>query len=130
MASITVKKLDGTTDVTYVAIQPAGGAGTDAIWRVEAIGTIAGNRPVLKIRSKPTADGTANVVDWALSYPETMTNSTTGVISVRKIVKHRGTSIIPLDAADATNGESAAQTANLLKSTLFQSILTSGFAPV
>lgn len=130
MANVVVKKADGTTDVTYTAIQPAGGDGTEAVWRVESIGTIAGNRPYLVVSSKPTADRRARVVNWTLKYPETVTNSTTGVISVRTTATAKGSFIVSLDAADVTNLEAAAQMANLLKSSLLQSVMTSGFAPV
>lgn len=130
MANITVKKADGTTDITYVAIQPAGGDGLEAVWRVEAIGTIAGNRPRLSLKSKPTADKRARVVDYQLVIPETVTNSTTGVTSVRTKATSRGSFITSLDASDVTNVECAAQTANLLKSALIQICLTTGFAPV
>lgn len=130
MADITVKKYDGTTDVIYKAIQGAAGDGIPALWRVEAIGTVAGNRPVFSLSSKFTADRKARVVDWSLQYPETVTNSTTGVISVRLRDLHRGTLIISLDGNDSTHQEASAQSANLLKSALIQACLVSGFAPV
>lgn len=130
MANITVKKADGTTDIVYSAIQPAGGDKSPAIWRPEAIGNVAGNRPVFKLSTNPTADGKARVVDWSLQYPETYTNTTTGVTSVRLSDKARGTFIISLDAVDATHTEMAAQAANLLKSALIQSCITSGQSAV
>ena len=130
MANITVKKADGTTDVVYTAIQPAGGDGLEALWRVEAIGSIAGNRPVFSLKSKSTQDKRARVVDFSLIYPEIVTNASTGVASVRTRATFRGSIIVSLDAADVTNQECAAQAANLLKSVLIQSCLTAGFAPV
>lgn len=130
MANITVKAADGTTDVVYSAIQPAAGDKSPAIWRVEAIGSIAGNRPTFTIEAKPTLDKKARVVDFSLSYPETFTNTTTGVTAVRLRDIFKGTCIIQMDAEDTTNVECCAQGANLLTSTLIQSVLRSGFAPV
>jgi len=129
MANITVKKSDGTTDITYTALTPSAGDKVAAQWRVESIGTVAGNRPVFTVQSRYTADRQARVVEGKLVYPETYTDSTTGVVSTRLRETFSFTGVVRLDAADATTAELAAQAANLLKSTLIQSTLTSGFAP-
>lgn len=129
MANITVKKADGTTDIIYVNLSPSAGDTTPAMWRVESIGSIPGNRPALQCTSKFTADRRARIVTVKLVYPETYTDSTTGIIQTRLRTSDSYTRIIPLDASDSVNQESAAQFANLLKSTLLQQVLSSGFAP-
>lgn len=129
MANITVKKADGTTDVTYTALNAASGDRSVAKWRVESIGTIAGNRPIMEVSSKASQNGQYRIVEGKLTYPETVTDSTTGIISVKSRELFSFTSTIDLTSADAVIAEMAAQAANLLKSTLLQSVLTSGYAP-
>lgn len=129
MADIIVKKADGTTDVTYVALAPSAGDTTPATWRVEAIGTVANNRPVFVVSSKGSRDKLARIVEGKLSYPEVYTDSTTGIVSTRLRETFSFNAIVRTDAADATTAELVAQGANLLKSTLMQAVLKAGFAP-
>lgn len=130
LADITIKKADGTTDVIYVALSPSAGDKSPAQWRVEALGTVPGNRPQFQVSSKYSADRQARIVEGKLIYPETYTDSNTGIVATRLRETFQFTSIIRQDAADATTAELAAQAANLLKSTLMQSVLKTGFAPV
>lgn len=130
MANITIKKADTTTDITYVALSGSAGDKTPAQWRVEAAGSVAGNRPTLTISSKSSADRQARIVEGKFSMPETITDSTTGVVSTRLRETFAFTSITRMDASDATTAELVAQAANLLKSTLIQDTLKAGFAPV
>lgn len=127
MANITVKKSDGTTDIIYTALTPSSGDRTKAVWRVESIGAIAGNRPVLEIQSKASQNGQARIVEGKLSYPETYTDSTTGVTAVRLRDIGSFTTTIDTRGVDSTHNEMAAQFANLLKSALIQSIMSSGY---
>lgn len=129
MADITIKKADGTTDITYTALAPSAGDKTPATWRTESVGTVAANRPVLMITSKSSSDKLARIVEGKLSYPETFTDSTTGLTSVRLRESFSFTEITRADASDSTNTELAAQAANLLKSPLVQSVLKTGYAP-
>lgn len=129
MADITIKKNDGTTDVTYVALAPSAGDKTPAMWRVEAIGSVPGNRPTLSITSKYSVDRNARIVEGKLLYPETFTDTTTGLVSTRLRESFSFTEIIRQDASDTVTAELAAQAANILKSALIQSVLKTGFSP-
>lgn len=129
MASITIKKADGTTDVTYVNQSPASGDATPARWRVEAIGSVPGNRPTFTVFSKSTANGAARVVTGKLVFPETYTDSTTGLVAIRNTASASFTAIIPQNLTDITIAETAAQFANLFRATLIQDSIKSGFAP-
>jgi len=129
MADITVKKADGTTDIVYVALAPSGGDNTPATWRVESIGTVAGNRPVLTVKSRGSKDRLARIVEGTLSYPEVYTDTTTGVTSVRLRELFSWTSVVRTDALDATTAEIVAQAPNLMKSVLLQASMKAGFAP-
>lgn len=129
MADITIKKADGSTDVVYVALSPSAGDKTPAQWRVEALGTVPGNRPQFQVSSKYSADRQARIVEGKLLYPETFTDSTTGIVATRLRETFQFTSIIRQDAADATTSEMVAQAANLIKSVLIQSVLKTGYSP-
>lgn len=129
MASMTIKKADGTTDVTYVSQSPASGDATPARWRVDAIGSVPGNRPTLNVFSKATANGAARVISGKLIQPETYTDSTTGLVAVRNTASASFTAIIPQNLTDTTIAEIAAQFPNLIKAMLIQDTIKSGYAP-
>lgn len=61
MANIIIKKADGTTDITYTALTPSSGDKVPAQWRVESIGTVAGNRPTFMIQTRFSADKQARI---------------------------------------------------------------------
>lgn len=129
MANITVKKADGTTDVIYVNQAPASGDSTPARWRVDAIGAVPGNRPTLSIYSKSASQGNTRVVTGKLVYPETYTDSTTNLTSIRTSVSLSFEARIPQILTDTSINEAVAQFANLLKSTLIQDSMKTGYAP-
>lgn len=129
MADITIKKADGTTDITYSALTPSSGDKVPAQWRVEGLGTVAGNRPTLTVSSRYSQDRKARLVEGRVVLPETFTDSTTGIISVRNREMLSFNSVIHLDTSDSVISELAAQSANLLKSAIMQSVLKTGFAP-
>lgn len=128
MANITVKKADNT-DVTYVAIVPSAGDRTKAIWRVESIGQVAGIRPTLEISSKGSANGEWRIVDGKVTYPETITDTTTGVTSVYTRDLFSFTSTVNLTGKDSTHKELAKQSAGLLMSDLVQQVIITGYGP-
>lgn len=129
MADIVVKKADGTTDITYTALTPSSGDRVPAQWRVEALGTVAGNRPTLVVSSRYSQDRKARLVEGRVVLPETFTDSTTGIISVRNREMFSFNTVVHLDVSDVIVSELAAQSANLLKSALLQSVIKTGFAP-
>lgn len=129
MANITVKKADGTTDVIYVNQAPASGDSTPARWRVDAIGTVPANRPVFTIMSKSASNGSTRVVSGKLVLPEIYTDTTTNLVSIRSSVSLSFEGRVPQLLSDTTIAEAAAQFANLLKSTLIQDSIKTGYAP-
>lgn len=129
IADLTVKKADGTTNVVYVAQQPSAGDGMPARWRQDAFSTIMGNRPVFAFSAKSAKGGSQKVCEARLDFPEIVTDSTTGVQTVR--LKNIASAAITIEqsASQTTGDETAAQFANLLASALIQSCLKSGVAP-
>lgn len=126
LADLSIKKADGTTTLVYTAIASGTTDGTPSVFRAESVGTIAGNRPVLQISLRSSKDREARLADLAFSYPETVTDSTTGVVTVRKRVWFKGTFCQNSGANDSTNQEAAYQLGNLLSTQLVRDILRYG----
>jgi hypothetical protein len=129
MANITVKKADGTTDIVYTALTPSAGDKVAAQWRVESIGVVAGNRPVFQVMTRASQDKGARIIEGKLVYPETFTDSTTGLISTKNRELFSFSAITHMNASDSAIAELAAQAANLVKSILIQDVLKTGYAP-
>lgn len=129
MANITIKKLDGTTDIVYNALNPSAGDRTKALWRTEAVGSVAANRNTAMCSSRSSVNGQYRIVDLEFTVPETYTDSTTGQVLVRTRALAKLTFTTDTRASDSTNGEAAAQLGNFVRSSLFQQVLQSGFAP-
>lgn len=129
MANITVKKADGTTDVVYNAMAPSSGDGVPAVWRAEAVASTAAFKPRLECRTRWNAAKTARRVDAYFVLPITQTDTASGITTVIGQVPLNLSVVMPVNANDSIVAEAAAQSTNLMVSTLFRSILTSGFAP-
>lgn len=129
MADISVKKADGTTNVVYTAVKPSAGDKVAAIWRATTGATFGAGKPELQCVSRDAANGTQRVVSWKLVMPETYTDTTTGLVSVR--FKDVASSVYTVDQriADSLHDELAAQFGNLMISTLARDINKTGFAP-
>lgn len=129
MANITVKKADGTTNVVYTAIKASSGNKDSAVWRCDTAATFAAGKPELVCVSKDAANGTQRVVTWKLVLPETYTDTTTGLVSVR--YKDVASAVFTTDqrCPDTLHSELAAQFGNLLASVLGQSTNSSGYSP-
>jgi len=129
MADLSVKKADGTTVVVYNALAPSSGDRTAAQFRQETASPVAANRPTFTISSKASANGKARIVEYTFLYPLTYTDTTTNITSVLASVKASGSFIFSKDISDVVLSEAAAQMANVLSSTLIQSVFKSGYAP-
>lgn len=129
MADIVIKKADGTTDITLTALTPSSGDKSRALWRQESVGTVQANRPTAECVGRYSQNGKFRVVDVRFSYPETYTDSTTGLVRIRDRALFTGTFNLPVENNDTSNNEFAAQSVNWLKSTLMQLVIKGGFAP-
>jgi len=128
MANMTVKKNDGTTDILYTAVVASGGDKSPAVWRSNTVGTAAGQRPELRVSSRPNGDGTARRIDGSYSYPSLVTGSD-GKITVANRFNLTFSGVVPSGMLDADLNEASAQSMNLLAQALMKSVFQSGFAP-
>jgi hypothetical protein len=129
MANVTVKANNGTTDVVFVQKGPSGGDTTPAQWRVDAIGGIRNANPLSWMKSRWNANKTARRVDVHVEYPYAVTDTTTGVISVKNRVPLDLTIAIPQDVPEATILDAVAVAVNFFASPLVKSAIQEGYAP-
>jgi hypothetical protein len=130
MANITVKAADGTTDVIFTALSPAGQDGTPAVWRVENPLIPPTQRMRFETSSRWNGPKDARKINTFLNLPITVNTAVAGVYGVVGNIQFRdGQMIAPQSAVDANLAHAAACYANLLKSTLIQSVFTTGYAP-
>jgi hypothetical protein len=126
--NLTVMKADGTTSVTYTAIQPASGDRQPAIWRNEAVGTAISHRPRFSLSSRKAGNGDGRWLDYEYYYPSTVTGAD-GRISVAFKLVHKG-SVLVLDNQPAVDiAEGVAQSINLLDHPDVVAAIKSQFAP-
>lgn len=133
MASITVKKADGTTDIVYDAITASGGDNSPAVWRQDtgaAAGLPVGLRPTFKLLSKWNGPKTARVLVPEFVYPYAVQDSTTTLYSAKdRVVFSNGAFTMPQAIPSSSLNEAAAQGENLLASALVKSCIQAGYAP-
>lgn len=127
MANITVKASNGTTDVVYTALNPAGADGSVARWSVTNANPVAALRPIYSVTSRSNAKRDARVVQCIGKYPDVRTLS--GVDTVVGNVHFSAQITVPELVTDAVIAEAVAQFTNILVSTLMRETMKSGFAP-
>lgn len=128
MASITVKKNDGTTDVIYTALVPSAGDKTPAIWKNQTVGTAMAHRPEMTLISRDNGNSSARRVYDKFTYP-TLVTDTQGKVTVADKLIIETTAIIPKGMPDADVNEAISQCANIHASTLFKDSYKAGYAP-
>lgn len=129
MANITVKKADGTTDVTFTAVTASGGDKQPAIWRNESFGGTVGQRPELRVRSSANGANSARKVEGSFTYPLLYTDSNTSLTKVATRANLQWSASVPQDMTDASLSEFAAQYGNLVAAALIKSVHASGYSP-
>lgn len=128
MANITVKKNDGTTDVTWTAVQASGGDKSPAIWRNQTVGSAAAFQPEMRMTSRPNSDGTVRRIEGVIDYKQTVVDAY-GVTRKANVGLFQFTVAVPQAMPTSDLNEFCSQASNLIASTLFKDSLKSGFAP-
>lgn len=131
MASITVKKFDGTTDIVYDALSASGGDGSPAVWRQDtgaAAGLPVGLRPVLKLVSTWNGPKSARQMKFNFVMPYALQDSTTTKYSATDRIVADGIITMP-QAIPAANLNEVYQLLNLLAATLVKQSVAAGYSP-
>lgn len=128
LANITVKKNDGSTDITYTGVAASAGDKSPALWRSNTVGDAAAQRPFLQATSEWNGPKDARRVRYTFQYPYVV-EGTDGRKRVAARVNADLTVTIPQEIDDDDINEAAAQFSNLIGATLTKDVLKSGFAP-
>lgn len=132
MASITVKKNDGTTDIVYDALTGAGSDGSPATWRQDtgASATLpVGLRAVFWLKSLWNGPKTARKLPFRYERPYATQDTTTTRWTSSDRIVIEGTATIPYGIPPADINEGVSQGCNLLASVLVKDSMKTGFAP-
>lgn len=130
MADITVKKADGSTDVTFTKLTPSAGDSVPAIWRDTASGSSANTRSELRMTSQDVGGGGGSRrTRLTARFPWTVTDANLGITTVKEYVQISRDIVAPKGVPQVVIDEAVAQFANLNDSTLIVSADKAGFAP-
>jgi hypothetical protein len=132
MASITVKKSDGTTDIVYDALSGSGGDGSPAVWRQDtgaAAGLPVGLRSLFKLWTNWNGPKTARQMKFNFVSPYAVQDSTTTLYGAKDRVVFDGMITIPQGIPSSQINEAIYQGLNLLGATLVKQSGSSGYAP-
>lgn len=132
MASITVKKFDGTTDIVYDAVAASGGENSPAVWRQDtgaAAGLPVGLRNGITLTTKWNGPKTARQAVINAAFPYATQDTTTTLYSSKDRIVFNGTFTLPQGLPASVLNEAAAQIPNLIAAALMKSSLAAGYAP-
>ncbi len=128
LANITIKKNDGTTDITFTGVVPSSGDNTPAVWKSQSVGTAQAHQPEARLSARDSDQGKRRTLRATIQFPETATDSTTGITTVINKASFNAEWNIPKEMSATNVNEFASQVANLLDSTLFVDCVKAGYS--
>jgi hypothetical protein len=132
MASITVKKYDGVTDIIYDQQAGSGGDESPAFWRQDtgqAAALPTAFRPTLKVWGRWNGPKTARVVKGTFTYPYAVQDTTTTLYSSKDKCIGNFDFLSPQGMPPSGINEAGYQFGNLMGSTLVKLTMVTGYAP-
>lgn len=132
MASITVKKFDGSTDIVYDALSSSPGDGSPAVWRQDtgaAAGLPVGLRKLFKLWTQWNGPKTARQMKYNFVAPYAVQDTTTTLYSAKDRVVFDGIVTVPQGLPASEINEAVYQGLNLLAAALVKQSAASGYAP-
>lgn len=133
MASLTVKKADGVTDIVFNQLTGAGGDASPAYWRQDTGAPAAlpvGLRPYFKLMTKWNGPKTARQTIFEIVFPYAVLDPSTGLYSAKDRVVFSGIATFPQAIPIGSLNEAAAQGLNLLAQPLVVESHRVGYAPI
>lgn len=127
LVDIIVKKADGTTDVTYTAVQGAAGE-NPALFRNNTVGSTLTERPTLLVKASPNGAGGARRVRVDFSWPLVSQDAGGNKVPAGRMTGEASV-LIPQNQSVVVIAEQAHQFANVIASTLIKASFEEGFAP-
>lgn len=132
MASMTVKKFDGTTDIVYDALSSSGGDGSPAVWRQDTGASASlpvGFRNLFKLWTVWNGPKSARQTKFNFVSPYALQDSTTTKFSASDRVVIEGVMSVPQAIPSTNINEAIYQACNLLAQTLVKQAASAGYAP-
>lgn len=132
MASMTVKKADGVTNIVYDAITGSGGEGSPALWRQDTGADAAlptGLRSRFQLTSLPNGPKTARVIRGKGVFPYATVNTTTSIYSSKDQMVGEINLVIPEAIPSSQRAEYVHQFLNLCAAQLVKDSGVAGYAP-
>lgn len=127
IANITVKKADGTTDVTFAAVAGSSTDGSPATWVEPTSATIRGFRRTLTFKSRLNGTKQARRVEVRAMHP--IVRIVAGVETVVGPIPVDLTLPVPEWATDAEVAEAVDQSLNLFSTLHIRSHMKAGLSP-
>ncbi len=128
-ADITVKKYDGTTDITWSVLKGAGGDSDPAVWRSNSASGYVGQRPTFQVSSRGNQAGTVRRLDFRGEFPSVYTNADTSQTQVAGTVVLTGSIAVPGAISSTDVNEACAQLMHLLANSAVVNAMIAGYAP-
>lgn len=131
MASVTVKKFDGVTDIIYDALSGSGGDGSPAVWRQDTGAPAAlpvGLRKIFKLWTLWNGPKTARQAKFNYVAPFALLDTTTSAYAAKDRVVIDGIVTVPQNISAAEINEAVYQAFNVLAATLIKQSVAGGYA--
>lgn len=131
MASVTVKKADGTTDIIYDALSGSGGDGSPAVWRQDTGAPAAlpvGLRKIFKLWSQWNGPKSARQSKFNFVAPYALQDSTTTAYSAKDRIVFDGIVTVPQNIPASEINEAIHQGCNILAAALIKQSIAGGYA--
>lgn len=128
MGNITIKKADGTTDVTFTMIAPSAGDDNPALYRSLTTGGAPARQDSLEVYGKWNGAKTVRRVNQKFVRNFNVTDPS-GVESRQGVVVVEISVAAPTSVPQSHVDEAVAQSANLYKAADIQSACKTGYAP-
>lgn len=129
MTDAVVKKADGTTDITYQAMQGATGDQGPAVWRQNAGQTAPFSmRPTMRLKIRDNGPKTARIAEILIIQPYVVTGTDGVTRKVHQVVDDRRITV-PQEIPYASILEFVHQSCNLQAHTNVKDAVSIGFAP-
>lgn len=129
MASITVKKADGTTDVVYTQLTGSAGDKSPAVWANKTVGTTPAEWPTFTLTSSGTTSGSARRLIPTFTWPTATVDAGGNKTITGSAYAGPNGILLPRNMPQSDINEVVHQYTNLCASTLFRDSLKEGYAP-
>lgn len=127
MANITVKKADGTTDITYIKASASAGDGSPAIWKEPTTGQVRAGQPTLSVKTRNNGKDNARRLDGLFLYPKVREDAGGNAVVKGGIVL-TFSGLVPQDCTEAEINEATHQGLALYFSSLMLEMMKTGYA--